>query len=113
MDGTGSGANATTSPAITKRRRSKRECMLGDIGWTILCVGRINVGSGFLRTFPLPQHARDILGNVHANGTAESMIIKCEAAFGIYLRNVAGVIGGVTNISASTVTRNVFHHIRV
>src|SRR5688572_14982455 len=53
---------------------------LGDVRRTVFRVGRIYVGSGFLRTFPIFQHARDILGNIHTNRTTKGVIIECNLA---------------------------------
>lgn len=84
---------------------------LGDIGRPVPGIGRVDMCPGFLRTFPFPQYAHDILSDVYADGTAESVVIEGDLAIVVHVGNIAGIIRCVTDISAATVTGNIFHYI--
>src|SRR5215204_5855565 len=102
---TGRGANATTSPAITKRRGLKRGFIrLWNVRSSVFGIGHVYICPGILRTLPILQHAEHILCDVHTDGTAESVIVEGDISLLIHARNIAIVIRGVTDISATTVT---------
>ena len=58
---------------------------LGDVRCPVFGIGRVYVRSGILRTFPISQHAHEILRNIHADGTAEGMIIEGDTALRVYI----------------------------
>src|SRR6266540_1254631 len=114
MSRTGSGAKATTSPAITRRRRKKRDCIrLWDIRWPVFGICRVYINSGVLWTFSLPRHAHYILRDIHTNGAAEGMVIEGDIASAICTRDVAGIIGGMPNVSTATIAWDILHNVRV
>ena len=86
---------------------------LGDVGGSVLGIRCVDVNPGILRTFAVPQHAHHILGDVHADGTAEGMVVEGDVVFVIDVRDVAIVIGSVTDVAASAVAGNIFHDVGV
>ena len=70
---------------LQRREEANENAFLGNIGWTVLGVGRVDEGSGFLRTFPILQQSHHILGDIYTDGTTEGMIVESEFTFVIYL----------------------------
>ena len=70
---------------LRKGEGANENAFLGNIGWTVLGVGRVDVGSGFLRTFPILQQSHHILCDIYTDGTTEGMIVESEFTFVIYL----------------------------
>src|SRR5512134_1045947 len=66
-------------PLLTGEEANKN-AFLGDVGWTVLRIGRIYGCSGFLGTFPIFQHAHNVLGNIHTYRTTEGVVIKANVA---------------------------------
>src|SRR5512134_3092401 len=68
---------------------ANKNAFLRDVGWTVLRISRIDGCSGFPRTFPIFQHAHNVLGNIHTDRTTEGMIIKANVACLIHIRDIA------------------------
>ena len=86
---------------------------LGDVRCPVFGIGGVNVCPGILRTFPILQHAHDILCNIYADGTAQSMVIESDITLVIHARNVAGIIRCVTDISTAAITGYIPHNVRI
>src|SRR5512142_1328606 len=84
-----------------------------DVGWSVLGIGRINISSRFLRALSLAQQTHHILSDIHTNGTAQGMMIERDTTLLVYIRNIAGVVGGMPNISTATVARDILHHVGI
>ena len=92
----------------------KREFMrLRYVRCAVPGIGRVYGRPGILRAFPFLQHPHDILCNIHADGTAEGVVVEDDRTLCIHARNIAGVIRRVTDISTTAIAGNVFHDVRV
>ena len=86
---------------------------LGDVGRSVFGISRVYVRPGILRAFAIVQHTHHILGDVHADGTAEGMIVEGDLPIGIHIRNIAIVIGSVTDVAASAIAGNILHDVGI
>jgi len=54
-----------------------------------------------LWSFPIPQHAHDILGDVHADGTAQGVIVESDVALRVHIGDVLGEAGALATAVAN------------
>lgn len=112
--GTGSGANATASPTIARRRNEIRFVIgLRDVGGPVFGIGRVDHHPRLLGAFSFPRHTHHILGYVHTNGTAKGMIVISDLAIRGHIRHIAIVIGSMADVTASAITGDIPHDVGI
>jgi len=86
---------------------------LGHIGWTVLAVRFIYIGPDILGALAFLLKPHHVLGDIHADRATQSMRVKSDLPIGVNSLDIAGVIRGMPHRSASTITGDLFHDVRV